>query len=110
MEPIKIIEDLSKLFNIEQGTLSKLLVTLGYCIAERVYEDVLENKTTTEVNIEFATLTVSNVDGKLKIKLTPNEQFLNDLKAAESRQKVKLVDRIEKYLINTLNYTYKELI
>ena len=107
---INLIEDLSKLSNIDQEILAKLFDTLGNYIIQKVYEDRLNNKTETEIDFGFMLLTISNVNSLLKLKVSPDKDFLKDLMELEHGKQPKLKLKIEKNLIQTLIENYKELV
>ena len=103
---INLIEDLSKLSNIDQEILAKLFDTLGNYIIQKVYEDRLNNKTETEIDFGFMLLTISNVNSSLKLKVLPDKDFLKDLMELERGKQPKLKLKIEKNLIQTIIYNY----
>lgn len=107
---INLIEDLSKLSNIDNKILAKLFDVSGNYIVQKVYEDRLNNKIETEIDFGFMTLVISNVDSILKLRSLPNKEFLKDLMEIEHGKNPKLKLKIEKNLIQTLVETYKELV
>lgn len=107
---INLIEDLSKLSNIDKEIIAKLFEVSGNYIIQKVYEDRLNNKTETEIDFGFMTLTILNVNSSLKLKVLPNKEFLNGLVEIEHGKNPKLKLKIEKNLIQTLIETYKELV
>lgn len=105
-----LIEGLSKLSNIDSDILAKLVDIMGECIIEAVYEDRLRNITTSEIDLGFITLSISNDDSKLKIKAIPSKELMTDLTNVEKGKNPKLKLKLEKNVIAKLQETYKELL
>lgn len=103
----KIIEDLSKLYNIDVELLSKLFKDAGDLIAEEVYEDRIQLKTNTELDFEFAQLNISNVDGQLKVKFQLNPDVLEQLVNVEKGGNTKFKRKLDKVATTQLCEMFK---
>ena len=104
---MRLIEDLSKLSNIDVNILAKLFDAIELTIEEKVYEDRIKDIFNTEIDLEFALLSISNENGKEKIKFIPKEDLINKLKNAEQRKHTTLRKRLEKNITNKLLETFK---
>lgn len=106
----KISTDLSKLSNLPEPLLDKLLGLTAYCISNAVYESLLDNEQFTELDMGYGTLIVKHDLKDLKLKFIPSEDLEMDLKNVNSGGKPELYHKIEKAVVAKLNDLYKELI
>ena len=104
-----IIKDLALVSNIEEEILAKLLNKIELCIEQKVYEDRLKDDYTTEVDIEFATLLISNDNGKSKIKIIPKDEFIEGLRKAELKKNTNLKKKLEKAITDSIVQTFKDI-
>ena len=105
----RLIEDLSKLSNIDIDILAKLFEKVGECIAQKVYEDRLKVENTTMIDLDFGVFEIKNDEGKLKIKFSPSSSLLEDLVNIEKGKSPKLIKKLEKVTVTKLLETYKSL-
>ena len=62
-----------------------------------------------DIDLEFATLSAVNQDGKLKIVFTPKEAMVDSFKNVQKEKKTRLKKKLEKVVLNSLLETYKEI-
>lgn len=108
MEKI-LIEDLSKLSNVEVDLWAKIFDNISSLIEEYVYESKVNLEEEIKIDIEFATLSISNIDGKLKIIFIPKEDMIKEFKSIQQGGKTRLKKKLERAVLNNLLETYREI-
>ena len=106
----KLSGDLSKLSNIPEEILDKLLNITKYCISEAVYESLLQKDTITEIDLGFGDLLLKTNLGEIKIKFLPKEDLELDLKGVNNGDKPTLHHKLEKALSAKLIEIYKDIL
>lgn len=104
-----LIEDLSKAYNIDEGILAKIFEGMSWCIGEAVYEGKLADETETDVDMGFATLVISLVNGKLRMSFIPKDSLIGDLKAISDGKDPRFKIKLEKVLKENLVATFKNI-
>ena len=104
-----IVEDVSKLTTIPEKTFSKLEHKVIYAICEQIQEDVLEEKTMSELDIGLGVLYIKHEGAEIKYKFIPNQTF----EKAVYNTVVKKLNLMESALNDTLSKkvieVYKDL-
>lgn len=106
----KISTDLSKLSNLEEAHLDKLLSLCAYIIGGAVYESILNNEDITELDFGFGKLIIKTDLKDIKMKFVPSDDLALDLKNVNSGHEPCLKNKIEKAVSAKLINTYKGLI
>lgn len=106
----KISTDLSKLSNLPEECLDKLLSLCGYIIGNSVYESLLSNEDITELDFGFGTLIVKSDLKDIKMKFIPGDDVELDLRSINAGGEPSLKHKLEKSVIAKLIDMYKELV
>ena len=106
----KVVTDLSKLSNVPEEYLSKLLNLCGYIIGNAVYESNLASNNVTELDFEFGTLLVKADLKEVKLKLIPNTDLQADLKNINQGGTPSLKSKLERSVASKLIEMYKDII
>ena len=106
----KISTDLSKLSNIPEEYLEKVMSLCSDIIGNAVYESLLSNDTITELDFEFGSLIIKADLKDLKIKFTPSKDLENDLKNINEGKEPMLKHKVEKTVVAKLIDMYKGMI
>lgn len=104
-----LIGDLSKAYNVDEEILAKIFEGMSRCIGEAVYESRLVNETETDIDMGFATLVVSLVNGRLRISFIPKDSLIDDLKSINEGKDPKFRIRLERALRENLIDTFKNI-
>lgn len=107
---MKITEDLSKVSNVDKDILAKLFEGIQSVIVEEVYEDRLKNNPSTEIDLDFIKLIISNDNSQLKMSVIPSTKLLEELIDIEHGKEPKLKTKLEKNLVQTLSDTIKDIL
>ena len=78
-------------------------------IEEYVYESRINLDSKTDIDLEFATLSLLNEDNKLKINFIPKAEMIKDLRDIEQGNKSKLKTKLEKAVLENILETFKEI-
>lgn len=107
---INIIEDLSKITEISEKDLNKLIIKSIWCICNSVAENNLINKNLTELNIGLGKLLILDEDNVIKYKFIPSKLLEKNLikTLTEGKNPLKMV--LEKTLCSRIINTYKDII
>ena len=105
----RLIEDLSKLSNVEVDLWAKIFDNISSLIEEYVYESKLNLDEELKIDIEFATLLISNTEGKLKIIFIPKDAMVKEFKAIQQGGKTRWKKKLERAVLNNLLETYREI-
>lgn len=105
----RLIEGLSKISNLDVDTWAKIFDNISALIEEYVYESRIDLDSKTDIDLEFATLSLINEDNKLKINFIPKEKMVKELKSIEHGNKSKLKIKLEKSVLNNILETFKEI-
>ena len=106
---VKMSEDLSKLSNLDPNICAKLLEMMGDIITQRLYESRLNLDSEVDIDLDFAHLLLTNIEGQLKIKLVPNKEVSQNIVNIEKGKKSNLKLKIEKSLGNKIAEIFKEI-
>ena len=107
---INIIDDVSKLTTIPKENLNRLLDVFGYCIADKIIEDRLNDQDVTSVDIKIGTLTIKHSLDEVKCRFSPSAKFSDELIRAITQDKSPLEKAIEKSLVEKITKTYKDIL
>lgn len=91
-----LVQDLSRLSNVDVGLLTELFNKFGLCIQERVYEDRIQGDTSTEIDIGLGSLFIINDQGQERVRFVPSAPFVANIKQAEAGKPSTLRKRLEK--------------
>ena len=105
----RLIEGLSKISNLDIDTWAKIFDNISALIEEYVYESRVSLDSKTDIDLEFATLSLINEDNKLKINFIPKAEMIKELKSIEQGNKSKLKVKLEKAVLNNILETFKEI-
>ena len=105
-----ISTDLSKLSNVPEDCITKLLNLCSYSIGNSVYESLLNSETITEIDLGFGRLVIKADLKDLKIKFIPCENLEIDLKNINQGGEPSLKHKLEKSVVAKLIDMYKEFI
>lgn len=105
----RLIEGLSKVYNLDVDTWAKIFDTISSLIEEYVYESRINLDSKTDIDLEFATLSLLNEDNKLKINFIPKAEMIKDLRDIEQGNKSKLKTKLEKAVLENILETFKEI-
>lgn len=106
----KVSTDLSKLSNVPEEYLDKLLNVCGYIISNAVYESMLSSQDLTEIDLTFGKLLIKTDLKEVKMKIIPSEELLTDLKNVNEGGEPTLKHKLERSLSAKLMDMYKEII
>lgn len=106
----KISTDLSKLSNLDETHLDKLLSLCGDIIGSSVYESILNNDDITELDFGFGKLIIKTDLKDVKMKFIPSNDLELDLKSINSGHEPSLKHKLEKAISAKLVEMYKGLI
>lgn len=106
----KLSGDLSKLTNVPEEILDKLLNVCKYCISESIYESMLNKDKITEIDLGFGDLLFKTGLKDLKIKFIPKEDLELDIKGVTNGDKSTLHRKLEKALSTKLTEIYKDIL
>lgn len=105
----RLIEGLSKISNLDIDMWAKIFDNISALIEEYVYESRVNLDSKTDIDLEFATLSLINEDNKLKINFIPKADMVKELKSIEQGNKSKLKVKLEKSVLNNILETFKEI-
>lgn len=105
----RLIEGLSKISNLDIDMWAKIFDNISALIEEYVYESRVNLDSKTDIDLEFATLSLINEDNKLKINFIPKADMIKELKSIEQGNKSKLKVKLEKSVLNNILETFKEI-
>lgn len=105
----RLIEGLSKISNLDIDMWAKIFDNISALIEEYVYESRINLDSKTDIDLEFATLSLVNEDNKLKINFIPKAEMIKDLKGIEQGNKSKLKVKLEKSVLTNILETFKEI-
>lgn len=105
----KVLEDLSKVSNIDKEIIDKLFQYLGYLICENVKCDRIKLIQDSILDIGIGILNISNNNGNLRIKYSPTKEMLEDLTNIEKGKDTKLKAKLEKSITEKLCDIYKDI-
>lgn len=106
-----LIEDLSKLSNIELPLLEKLFGNIALLIAQYYYEQRLsEDETPLIIELGFASLVLSFEEGRLKFKTVPSPELVKQLKGISKGEAPLLESKLQEKAVERLLNYYKDLV
>lgn len=105
----RLIEDLSKISNLDTNVWAKIFDNISALIEEYVYESRINLDSRTDIDLEFAILSLTNEDKKLKINFIPKSEMVKSLKSIEQGNKSRLKVKLEKSVLNNILETFKEI-
>ena len=106
----KLIEDLSTITTIAQGTLTRLNDKAILCIAHSVMESLQEKESLTKIDIGIGILYINCEGDNVKYKFIPSKKLEESVASTIITKKSPLVTRVETTLRERLDATYKNLI
>lgn len=102
--------DLSKVTNIPEPLLDKLVTKIRAIICDDVLDACLENSKIIEVDIGIGTLAICTEDNKLRYRFTPSEMFNENVTATIVDLKSPVKDRASLTLASKIQDLYEELL
>lgn len=102
--------DLSKLSNIPEDIVVKLLSLGNDIIGNSVYEAILSNDKLLDIDLEFGRLIIKADLKELKIKFIPAKELEEDLKSINEGNQPSLKHKLEKAVVAKLIDVYKGMI
>ena len=106
----RLIEDLSTITTISQGTLSSLNDKAISCICHSVYESVLETDSLTKLDIGIGILYIKCEGSEIKYKFIPSKKLEESVASTIVSKKSPLVYQVETSLKERVESTYKNLL
>ena len=102
--------DLSKITNIPEPLLDKIITKIKAIICEDVLDACLEKSDVIEIDVGFGTLTISIEDNNLKYRFTPSQLFNEDIVSTIVDLKSPIKDRASTTLASKVQEMYEELL
>ena len=106
----KLIEDLSTITTISQGTLSSLSDRAISCICHSVFESVQEKDSLIKMDIGIGILYIKCEGSDIKYKFIPSKKLEESVASTISSKKSPLVYQVETSLKERVETTYKSLL
>ena len=106
----KLSTDLSKLSNIPEEYIDKVLKTCAPIIGNAVYESLLSSEEITDIGEGFGNISNKADSKELKLKFVPSKDLEMDLKTINSGKEPELKAKLEKALVAKLIDMYKEIL
>lgn len=106
----KLIDDLSTITTISQGTLLNLNEKVIACISHSVYESVQEKESLTKMDIGIGILYIKCEGSEIKYKFIPSKKLEESVASTVISNKSPLIYQVETSLRERVESTYKNLI
>lgn len=106
----KLIEDLSTVTTISEGTLNNLNEKALLCICHSVFENIREKESLTKIDIGVGILYINCEGDNVKYKFIPSKKLEESVATTVLTKKSPLVSTVETVLRDRLDATYKNLI
>ena len=106
----KLSTDLSKLSNIPEEYIDKVLKTCAPTIGNEVYESLLSSEEIADSDVGLGNIIIKADSKELKLKFVPSKELEMDLKTINSGKEPELKAKLEKALIAKLIDMYKEIL
>ena len=106
----KLSTDLSKLSNIPEEYIDKVLKTCAPIIGNAVYESLLSSEEITDIDVGFGNIIIKADSKELKLKFVPSKDLEMALKTINSGKEPELKAKLEKALVAKLIDMYKEIL
>lgn len=106
----KLIEDISTITTISQGTLLNLNDKAISCICHSVYESVQEKESLTKIDIGIGILYIKCEGSDIKYKFIPSKKLEESVASTITSKKSPLVYQVETSLKERVESTYKNLL
>ena len=106
----KLIEDLSTITTIPQGTLNSLNDKAISCICHSVMESVQERDSLTKMDIGIGVLYINCEGPNVKYKFIPSKKLEEMVAETIFKKRSPLVYQVESALRDRLDATYKNLL
>lgn len=104
-----LLDDLSTITTIQKDTLVKLFKKCEYCISDAIVEQALSGSDIIDVDINIGRILLKLVDGEVKYKFIPYDDFKNIVEASMAGENA-LSKTVEKTLIAKVTKVYKDLL
>lgn len=102
--------DLSKVTNIPEPLLDKLITKIRAIICDDVLDASLEKSNLVEIDVGIGTLTISIEDNNLKYRFTPSELFNDNIVSTIVELKSPVKDGVSTTLASKIQGLYEELL
>lgn len=106
----KLSTDLSKLSNIPEEYIDKVLKTCAPIIGNAVYESLLSSEEIADIDVGFGNIIIKADSKELKLKFVPSKDLEMNLKTINSGKEPELKAKLEKALVAKLIDMYKEIL
>lgn len=106
----KLIEDLSTITTISEGTLLSLNDKVISCICHSVFESVQEKESLTKMDIGIGILYIKCEGSDIKYKFIPSKKLEESVASTVISNKSPLVYQVETSLKERVETTYKNLL
>lgn len=107
---LNLIEDLSKLSNIPQSILRKLVDASRWCICDNLIESKEKNKDLSEIDIGIGKLNILVSEDQVEYQFVPSRALEKNIKQTVIKGKNPLEIAVENSLNTRIKNTYKELL
>jgi len=107
---VKLSLQLSKLSDIPEPSIEKLLGLVNGIVALSVYDNMLDNEEVTEIDLGFGTLNILSVNEGIKFRYVPSKNIQDDLTKIINGKEPSTLRKLEKYAIKQITELYKDLI
>lgn len=106
----KISTDLSRLSNIDEAAIDRILELCTAIIGNATYEALLENDEFSEIDLGFGTLIIKTESADVKVKFIPSITLSNELKEINRGGEPSLKLKLEKSVVAKLIDNYKQIV
>lgn len=106
----KLSTDLSKLSNIDEATIDRILELCTAIVGNATYEALLQNDEITEIDLGFGTLIIKAESADVKMKFIPSDALSNELKEINQGGEPSLKLKLEKSVVAKLIDNYKQIV
>ena len=106
----KLTDDISKTTCISPWVMESLVKRAEECIGHDVFESIIENEDTTEVDIGIGVLYIKRCESQIKYKFIPSKKLEEKVQATVLNKKSPLISKGEVQIRERLERAYKDLI
>lgn len=107
---LNLIEDISKLSNIPQSILNKLVNIAKFCVCDCLIETKLKNESLSEIDLGLGKLNILVSEDQIEYQFIPSRSLEKNIKTAVIKNKNPLEIAVEDSLNTRIKNTYKELL
>ena len=104
-----VSDKIQKLTTIDESTLKRLSDLVANVFVDAVYESVLADDSSVEINLDFCTIKVLRSNNELRYKFVPSAKLEENIIRAIKEKKSSLDDMVLDKLKSSLLSTYKDL-